>query len=288
MTKISDDNYLDLLINNEFVKGLSETYDMTYINSRYSVLHAPADEFAMCLLGKQPYSIFPRIFTLTSTFSLEKSSVKSFQYNPNFSLFGQGVLIGFVDTGIDYQHPAFLYNDGTTRIISIWDQTISDGTPPENFTFGSEYKKDSINLALNDSDPLSIVPSHDENGHGTMLAGIASGSPDFMEDFSGVASKTELVIVKLKQAKPYNRIIFCIRSDVECYMETDIMLGIEYLRSVALKLDRPLVICIALGSSQGEHDGAGRLSAYVNSLATHHGLSICISAGNEGSSSRHY
>lgn len=276
------------MINNEFAKGLQETYDLTFINDRYSVLHAPANEFLMCLLGKQPYSIFPHIYTLNSTFSLEKSSVKSFQYNPNFSLFGQGVLIGFVDTGIDYQHPAFLYNDGSTRIHSIWDQTMTDGTPPENFTFGSEYKKDSINMALIDNDPFSIVPTRDDNGHGTMLAGIAAGSPDLGEDFSGVASKAELVIVKLKQAKPYNRQIFCVRNDIDCYLETDIMLGIEYLRSVALKLDRPIVICIGVGSSQGEHNGMGGLPAYLNNLASYHSMSICIAAGNEGNHHRHY
>ena len=286
--KILDENYIDLLINNEFAKFLRQTYDLTFINDRYSVLHAPASEFRMCLLGNQPYTIFPHIFTLNSTYSLEKSTVKSFQYNPDFSLFGQGVLIGFVDTGIDYRHPAFLNNDGSTRIYSIWDQSITDGTPPENFTFGSEYRKDSINNALMDHDPLSIVPTFDENGHGTMLAGIAAGSPDLREDFSGVASQAELVIVKLKQAKSYNRQIFCVRNDIDCYLETDIMLGIEYLRSVALKMDRPLVICIGVGSSQGAHSGVGTLSSYINNLATYHGMSACVGAGNEGGTSRHY
>jgi hypothetical protein len=283
-----DEKYFDLLINNEFAKGLQQTYDLTFINDRYSVLHVPAREFNMCLLGHRPYSIFPNIFTLNSTYSLEKSSVKPFQYNPDFSLFGQGILIGFVDTGIDYQHPAFLNNDGSTRIQSIWDQTIEDGTPPENFTFGSEYSKDSINGALVDDDPLSIVPTRDDNGHGTMLAGIAAGTPDLSGDFSGVASKAELVIVKLKQAQSYNRQIFCVRDDIDCYLETDIMLGIEYLRSVALRLDRPLVICIGLGSSQGGHGGHGALSSYLNNLSTYYGIAVCISAGNEGGMNRHY
>ncbi len=286
--KILDENYFDLLINNEYASILEQTYDLTYINQRYSVLHAPISEFRMCLLGNQPYTIFPHIYTLNSTYSLEKSSVKSFQYNPNFSLFAQGVLIGFVDTGIDYQHPAFLNNDGSTRIQSIWDQTITDGTPPENFTFGSEYKKESINNALLDDDPLSAVPTRDENGHGTMLAGIAAGTPDLGEDFSGVASKAELVIVKLKQAKSYNRQIFCVRNDIECYLETDIMLGIEYLRSVALKLDRPMVICIGVGTSQGDHSGQGSLSTHLNDLASYHGISVTIAAGNEGGNRRHY
>lgn len=288
MIKILDENYFDLLIDNVYANIPEQKYDITYINRRYSVLHVPISEFRMCFLGKQPYTRFPHIYTLNSTYSLEKSSVKSFQYNPNFSLFAQGILIGFVDTGIDYHHPAFLNKDGSTRIQSIWDQTITDGTPPENFTFGSEYKKDSINSALLNSDPFSIVPTRDENGHGTILAGIAAGSPDLDEDFSGVASKAELVIVKLKQAKSYNRQIFCVRNDIECYLETDIMLGIKYLHSVALKLDRPMVICIGMGTSQGSHSGQGILSTYLNNLASYHNMSISIAAGNEGANRRHY
>ena len=34
---------------------------------------------------------------------------------------GKGVLVGFIDTGIDYTHPAFRNSDGTTRIEYIYD-----------------------------------------------------------------------------------------------------------------------------------------------------------------------
>ena len=276
------------MINNEFANDLHHDGNLTTINDRYSILHDPVSEFHMCLLGSQRYTIFPLIYTLNSTLSLEKSNVTTIQRNPNFSLFGQGILIGFVDTGIDYRHKAFLNRDGTTRIFSIWDQTLESGTPPEGFTFGSEFKKDTINHALNTIVPSDIIPTYDDNGHGTLLAGIAAGTPDPNEGFSGVAPEAELVVVKLRQAKEYNRKIFCVRKDVDSDLETDLMIGIEYVRRVAMRLNRPLVLCIGMGSSQGGHNGGGPFAEYINSLATYPGVSVCIAAGNEGNNQRHH
>ena len=262
--------------------------DLTRINDRYSIFHMPVSEFAMCYLGIQPYAIFPRLYTLNSIISLEKSGVTAVQYHTHFSLFGQGILIGFVDTGIEYEHRAFLNPDGTTRIYSIWDQTLEEGVPPKGFTFGSEFNKESINFALSAINPAYIVPTRDDNGHGTMLAGIAAGNPNLAEEFQGVAPEAELVVVKLKQAKEYNRKIFSVRSDIDCYQESDIIMGIEYIRTVAKHLNRPLVLCIGVGTSQGGHIGRGRLSEYINNLATYPGVLPCIAAGNEGNSRRHF
>ncbi|SEU25066.1 Subtilase family protein [Lacrimispora sphenoides] len=258
------------------------------INDRYSIYHIPVSQFNMCLLGDQQYSTFPLLFTLDSTISLEKSSITVIQNNPNFALFGQGILIGFVDTGIDYEHKAFLNPAGTTRIFSIWDQTLEEGDPPQGFTFGTEFKRESINLALRAINPASIVSTRDDNGHGTMLAGIAAGSPNPAEEFQGVAPEAELVVVKLKQAKQYNRKIFFVRNDIDCYQESDILLGIEYIRSVAEQLNRPLVLCIGVGTSQGGHNGTGLFPSYINNLATYPGILPCIAAGNEGNNRRHF
>lgn len=285
---IIDENYIDLIVNNEYADQLREIRDLTRINDRYSIFHMPVSEFDMCFLGIQPYTIFPLLYTLDSVISLEKSGVPFVQRNPYLSLFGRGILLGFVDTGIDYEHRAFLYPDGTTRIYSIWDQTLEGGVPPQGFTFGSEFKKESINFALKATDPSSIVSTRDDNGHGTMLAGIAAGTPNPAEEFQGVAPEAELVIVKLKQAKEYNRKIFCVRNDIDCYQESDIMLGIEYIRSVAVQYNRPLVLCIGVGTSQGGHNGNDLFSEYINNLATYPGVSPCIAAGNEGNNRRHF
>ncbi|WP_313585282.1 S8 family peptidase, partial [Lacrimispora sp.] len=147
---------------------------------------------------------------------------------------------------------------------------------------------ESINFALSTNNPTSIVPTRDDNGHGTMLAGIAAGTPNLAEKFQGVASEAELVVVKLKQAKEYNRKIYCVRNDIECYQESDIMLGIEYILSVAARINRPLVLCIGVGTSQGGHNGNDFFSEYINNLATLHSVAPCIAAGNEGNNRRHF
>lgn len=259
---------MDLLIDNMLAENLINDYDVTRINERYSILHSPIESFDMCSLGHYPYHIFPTIYTLCSTVVLENSGVLSLQNNPNFELFGQGVLIGFVDTGINYQHQAFLNPDGSSRIVSLWDQSIENDVIDADVPFGTEYDKEMINIALMDANPLSIVPSVDEIGHGTMLAGIAAGSMDGVQNFQGVAPQAELIVVKLAQAKHYNRAIFGISDTADCYAETNILIGINYIKNLADRLKRPVVICIGLGSSQGDHDGHSALALYINNLST--------------------
>lgn len=90
------------------------------------------------------------------------------------ALKGNGVLLGFIDTGIDYLNPLFQYTDRTTRIVSIWDQTIKNmQASADIFYYGTEYTRDQINTAIQSESPLSIVPSIDEYGHGTTLGRLA-------------------------------------------------------------------------------------------------------------------
>lgn len=285
---IVSEDYIDLLVENENIPLYSQE-NTTYITFVNSIVHLPRSNFDKCSLGRYPYYIFPSIYTLESTISLEKSGVQQIQSNPNFNLFGQGVLVGIVDTGIEYQHQAFLNIDGTSRIVSIWDQTINNGgPPPQNLTYGTEYTQENINVALKSENPLSIVPSQDEIGHGTMLAGIIAGNINISADFSGVVPNSELVITKLKQAKEINKEMLAIPPDKLCFQETDILFGINYLLSVAFKLNRPMAICLALGTNQGGHDGYGVLDRYLSYVNRLSGFAIATSGGNEGNTRRHY
>lgn len=262
--------------------------NITSLNNTHSLLHISKGIMDACDLGKNPYRSFPSVFTLTSSVSQDIPAKKSVQPNSYYSLLGQCLLIGVIDTGVDYQHQAFRNEDGTTRIFSIWDQTQQSGQPPEGFTFGTEYSRQQINTALLSDNSLSLVPSTDTNGHGTAIASIIAGSTDFENTFSGTVPYTELVIVKLKQAKQNLKKIFFIPEDTLCFQESDIILGIRYLTAISRKLTRPLVICLAMGNSQGSHDGQGITSRYLENLVHIPGIDVSIAAGDEGNSSRHY
>jgi hypothetical protein len=202
---------------------------------------------------------------------------------------GNGVLLGFLDTGIDYQNPLFQYSDGTTRIVSIWDQTIENMQASSDiFYYGTEYTREQINLALGSEAPLDIVPSTDDLGHGTTLAGLAGGTPDEAAEFSGVVPYSEYVIVKLKTSKMQVRNYFGIADDAISYSESDIMFGLAYLVNTARKMNRPIAICIGLGSNQGSHEGLGPLNELISSYSRQIGISIVIAAGNEGSARSHF
>lgn len=288
MNKIFDNEYYDLIISNSLVPDLNASNNITVLNDKFSLLHIWKNSMDACDLGLYPYDNFPSLFTLSSKISIDKSGISNIRQHPHLSLMGLGVLIGFVDTGIDYQHPAFRNRDGSTRILSIWDQTDQSGKPPTAFSFGSEYSKNHINTALKSSDPLSIVPTFDASGHGTAIASIASGSANEEQSFTGVVPQSELVVVKLKEAKENLKKLFFAPDQAMCYQESDIMLGIRYLLSVSERTELPIVICIAMGSSQGGHDGLGVLSSYLDHIVRLPKTDVTVAAGNEGNNRRHY
>ncbi|WP_077611029.1 S8 family peptidase [Clostridium sp. Marseille-P2415] len=288
MEKILDNQYYDLIISNAMIPELDTGDNITMLNDHHSLLHIHKNNMESCDLGQHPYENFPSLFTLNSKVSVEKSGIGNIQRLPQLNLFGLGVIIGVIDTGIDYQHPAFRNQDGTTRILSIWDQTDQDGRPPEGFTFGSEYGRNHINTALKSKTPLSMVPITDTHGHGTAIASIISGSPNEKRSFTGIVPQTKLAVVKLKEAKQNLKDIFFVPEKALCYQESDIILGIRYLMSLSEKLNRPIVICIAMGSSQGGHDGNGPISTYLDHLVHLPRTGIAVAAGNEGNRCRHY
>jgi len=291
MNKIISEDYADLIIDNEIIAQYQNINkdNITPINNKHSMLHVPITEIEKCSIGQYNYNFFPSCFTLASFGSLDQSSITEVQKNSNLALFGGGVLIGFVDTGIEYQHQAFVNEDKTSRIVSIWDQTINIEVPDiTEMPYGTIYDNKSLNAALLLENPLSLVPTTDEIGHGTILAGIAAGNLNVAQSFSGVVPKADLVIVKLKQAKQITRDIFCIPSKAICYQDTDILMGIRYIVSVASRLQKPLVICIGLGTSQGGHNGLGAVSTQLDALAQIPKICSVIAAGNEGIARRHY
>lgn len=229
----------------------------------------------------------PQVFDPTS---LVASGILQVQGQP-LNLTGFGTLICFIDTGIDYTNPVFRDAEGNTRIEAIWDQTIQTGDPPEGFLYGTEYTREEINRALQSDDPRALVPSRDENGHGTALASVAAGS--VLEDgaasgFRGAAPDAGILVVKLKPAKQYLRDFFLLPPDADAYQENDIMLAVKYCDQFAKLFQRPIVICLGLGTSFGDHSGSSALSTYLNTVAIKRNRAVVVCGGNEGNAAHHF
>lgn len=288
---IISNNYMDFLV--EYggdLETLQNQYDFAciqVINYQYAVVHLQSEVQLENL--NNSYRSFPKCLGLMDSSNMEVSGILRMQRLPSLNLRGRGVIVGIVDTGIDYTNSLFRQADGTTRIASIWDQGIQTGNPPEGFFYGSEYTREQINEALaSEGDPHLVVPTEDTQGHGTFLAGIAAGGEDIAQDFIGAAPDATIVAVKLKEAKPYLKNFFQIPQDALAYQSTDLMLGIRYLLDVAQKLRMPIAICIGIGNSQGSRDGTGTLNNFLSDYAKVRGIAICISAGNESQTGHHY
>ncbi len=289
--RIVSNDYADLLITYSGDMNLLNRFQnasIHIINFFDAVVHVPVSQISDTTISTLGYSVMPSLFGLISEASLEASGIIRLRNIPNFNLRGQGVLIAVIDSGIDYTNPIFRNADNTTKIVSIWDQTIFSDHYPEGTYFGTEYTREQINQALASANPRDIVPTTDDVGHGTMVAGIVAGNEVQESGFAGVVPDAELIIVKLKQAKQYIREFFRIPMEVPAYQENDILFAVDYVNRMAVKLGRPFVLCIAFGTSQGAHDGRGTLSSYLSLLAQHIEVGVVVAGGNEGNARRHF
>ncbi|MBR3644955.1 MAG: S8 family peptidase [Lachnospiraceae bacterium] len=292
--RIMSEEYFDFIYEYNIEQLSAET---EYVNS--SICEQFASEKYVCVytdrqdspglsINNYSYTSIPKLYGLQDFTAVSDTGALRLQNMSGFNLDGQGVIIGIIDTGIDYRSRVFRTVTGETRIISIWDQTIQEGNPPRNLRYGTEYTRQDIDKALEADNPYQIVPHRDINGHGTFLAGVACGTKDQQNLFVGVAPKADIVVVKLKEAKQYLRDFYLVTDDIDAYQENDIMLGIRYLQDVARQEDKPLVILLGLGSSFGEHAGGSPLSQMVDDIAGTTGRAVVACAGNQGNTRMHY
>ena len=256
------------------------------INDLFGVLYVPIQEISELALNSYSYSSIPRCYTYMDTGALSASGVTRLHGHPYLKLKGSGTLVAIIDSGIDYLHPAF-HRGMTSKILSIWDQELESGLT-ERIPFGREFNRGEIEQALSAENPWEVVPSMDKSGHGTEVAATAAGYSIEKESFSGAAPEAELVVVKLKQAKRYLRDLYLLPQEADIYQEDDIMLAIAYVLRVAAENQKPLSICIGLGSSMGAHQGEGPLNEYINSIAAFSQNAVSVPAGNEGTARHHY
>ena len=213
-------------------------------------------------------------------FSKEASCITQVQRDEpgNLQLTGRGVLIGIVDSGVDYRHPAFLTADGKSKILRLWDQSIP-GNPPEGYATGTEYTNEEINeaLSLSVQEGRRLVPSEDGSGHGTAVLGVAAGS-----DFSrgavnrGVAYESDLLVVKMG-----------IPRQDSFPRTTELMQGVDYLVRQAIRLGRPIALNLSFGNNYGSHRGDSLLETYLDNVSGMGKNVICVGMGNNGNDALH-
>lgn len=180
---------------------------------------------------------------------------------------GNGVLVGIADTGIDINDSAFKYENGDSRIYSMWVQ--DDDEQSESVCFGREYTREEItegNINI-EGDTL----------HGTNMA----------KAVQKVAPDVEFVIVKLKNAKNYYKRQLGIDENIPAFESSDLMLAIDYILKKSSEAKKPTSIVIGIGSNQGGHDGLNILESYLSQIAINNGISIITATGNEALSGRH-
>ena len=207
------------------------------------------------------------------------SCMTSVQIRPP-KLYGTGVLVAIIDSGIDYANLDFRNADGTTRIYALWDQTIP-GNPPEGYVQGTEYTQEKINEALqqeNRTERMKIVLSEDRSGHGTAVAGIAAGNGRGSKGarYQGVASESGILVVKLGTPR-----------EEGFPRTTELMQAIDYVVKKAQRAGRPVAINISFGNTYGSHTGTSLLERFIADIANLWKSVICIGMGNEGASAGH-
>lgn len=184
-------------------------------------------------------------------------------------LSGNGVLIGILDSGIDYMHRDFRNPDGSSRILYLYDQVL-----------GREFTREEINEALEQEEKEAarrLVPSIDTSGHGTAVAGIAAGNGRESEGlYRGAAYESELIVVRLgiPEQDGFPR-------------TTQVMDGLDFVVKRAEELNRPIAVNLSFGNAYGSHDGNGLFERYIDLMAERGRSVFVIGTGNEGDTAGH-
>lgn len=239
------------------LKILSGGYALAYVEE------SRIEEFSR--LMEVIYIEKPKKLFYELDYSVDISCIDSVQRGAE-GLSGDGVIVAVIDSGIDYAHPDFINEDGSTRIIEIFDEAAD-----------KVYGRDIINEALGKSgrqERLELVPVTDASGHGTHVAGIAAGNGRASGGrYRGVAYKSELLIVKL--------------GGDEYFSTARLMEAADYVIRKAASLGRPIAINLSFGNNYGSHNGTSLLETYLNEISEMWKNVIVVGSGNEAAKGIH-
>ncbi|MDU2673836.1 MAG: S8 family serine peptidase [Clostridium sp.] len=285
LVEVPSRSVLSEVLRRKGIKGVS-------ISDTFGIIIAPESELVdIESLGVQVVNVeISSLLTLCQITPLEASGINNIRNNPYLRLNGRGVLVGIIDTGIDYLNKEFMREDDTSRIFRIWDQTIQGDKEIYDLNYGIEYTQEQINEAIklqkDGGDPYSIVQTRDTVGHGTEMASII-GARGRDAELTGAAPDCEFVVVKLTPANKVELQRAFIDSNVTSYTPLSVLLAVRYIGSIAQQFNRPLVIYIPLGTNIGSHTGNGLIEATVNSYTGRIATIAVIPTGNQGNTETH-
>ena len=255
---------------------------VTELMNGYAVIVVREDRIGeLAAFPEVEYVEKPKSLYFEADVGRQASCIDTVQAAP-YDLSGRGVLVGIIDSGIDYENPDFRNDDGTTRIAAMWDQSVP-GNPPAGYTEGTEYTREEINEVLLGAgvslgESAGTVLSRDTSGHGTAVAGIAAGNGKGSagRQYRGAAPEAELLIVKMG-----------IQRQGGFPRTTELMMGVDYVMRKALSIRKPVAINISFGNTYGSHDGTSLVERFLNDMSNIWKNVICIGSGNEGASAGH-
>jgi subtilisin family serine protease len=207
------------------------------------------------------------------------TEIRATQAKQQYNLSGKGVIVGIIDTGIDWRHQDFRNADGTTRIKALLDLSEKGNDISE----GTLYTEQEINNALNGTGTLN---EKDLVGHGTHVAGSAAGSGRATGNgvpagtYVGVAHEADLVIVKANSPG----------EDGTTFNRNNYIPSMEFIRDFAKSVNKPFIINISSGGNFGPHDGTDPVEEAIDFLLTETNSkckAVVVSAGNDADDNIH-
>ncbi len=236
-------------------------------------------------LGGDLLIFTPKILSPVDSASNEAAGITRVLAQPFLDLTGQNVIIGVIDTGIEFSDSAFRFEDGSSKLLSLWDQSL-DGERRGNVYFGSTYDRGQIDQLLQAEPPPSPFPGEDMDGHGTFIASVAAGNTG--DKYIGAAPGASIIAVKLRRARPYYIQRYLLnRDDPNLFESSDFLLGMKYILDKSTEFDMPVVILIGMGSNTAAHDGNSLFEDYISFISSREGCAVVCAAGNEANARHH-